>query len=401
MVFESCNGNDSTVKPPLSEAGRVLLVGSVFSHANYGSHVVMRELLNGFDPNSFAIVAPAYSGCVEGYEFEPRVLRVGGRHPKYGGLLQVPRTIWQAVRWARRQGFSAVVSVHPSLDMLLVGLLVSWILRLPFIPYLHDTISEATEKWRIHKLTKFIQGVVFRRAARILVISDGMAEYYRVKYGLDCVTIRHPYKEAILEPSDVVTQKNLFWAGGVYGINDKALLRVIGIATRMGVKTVLTAASATVRDRILDWRKSGLLVEPVFYEERSDYLEALRHQGAHVLALNAPTDSSFGHGELATIFPTKTPEYLASGRPILVFCPKDYALAGYFTSKRCGVVVTDADDQAIEDGIRRVLSDDDDIRELQRNAVAQARMFSAERVAEDFARAVDEVIARGPKRMAS
>ena len=281
-----CIDCDCTNKPPLSKAGQVLLVGSVFSRANYGSHVVMRELLRGFDPNSFAIVAPTYSPGIDGYEFESRVLRVGGRHPKYGGLLQVPWAVWQVVRWARRKSFSAVVTVHPSLDMLLVGLLVSWILRLPFMPYLHDTISEATEKWRIHRLTKFVQGVVFRRAARVFVMSDGMAEYYRGKYGLDCVTIRHPYKEPILERNDVATQKNLFWAGGVYGINDKALLRVIGIATRMGVKTVLTAASAAVRERILAWRDSGLLVEPVFYEERSDYLEALRHQGAHVLALN-------------------------------------------------------------------------------------------------------------------
>lgn len=386
--------------PPISSRGKVLLVGSVFSRANYGSHVVMRELLKRFDPESFRIVVPAYCAKLDGYEFESQLLRVGGRTQTLR-LLQFPWMAFQVVRWVRRRDFVAVVTVYPWLDTLPVGLIVSWILRLPFIPYLHDTISEATETWRIYRLVLWLQRLVFARAARIFVMSDGMAAYYRAKYGLNCVTIRHPYTEPIQETDGCSVKRNLFWAGGVYEINDKALLRVISVATRMGVKTVLTTASTAVRERILAWRDSGLLVEPVFYEERSDYLEALRHQGAHVLALNAPTDSSFGHGELATIFPTKTPEYLASGRPILVFCPKDYALAGYFTSKRCGVVVTDADDQAIEDGIRRVLSDDDDIRELQRNAVAQARMFSAERVAEDFARAVDEVIARGPKRMAS
>jgi len=365
---------------------RILLVGSVFTGMQYGSYEVMRRLLWRLDPQSFGIVSLAWRSDAD-YAFADRTHVLGLRKLPGGKLgavvsiIQTPFVALSAFLRLRKQGFKSLVAVHPSMDSLIVGLGLSRMLRIPFYPYLHDTIVEAQEKTRMAPIARWVQKRVFSGARKILVVSEGMKAYYFRTYGVNAVVIPHIYSDEIAVRPSETSERTLFWSGGIYGLNDHAVLRVVRAATRLGVVTRITAPGGAALARVEKWKREGLLVEPVYYPKRSDYLAALRRQGAHVLALNAPTESEFGAGELATIFPTKTPDYLASGRPILVYCPEDYELARYFKKYDCGIVVSR--EEEIEEAIRQVLAP-----EVSRphvvSALAKMDDFSAERVSSAF-----------------
>ena len=386
--------SDKAGLPPVSRRGNVLFVGSVFSSAPYGSHVVMRELLRNFDKNSFWIVSTSYANWISDYEFEDRTLRLnicGGTLSKmpYSGLIRAVFKVWRVLRWAKVRRVASVVAVYPSLDLLPLAIIVAHRLKVPFFLYMHDTMCEALIKSKMIFLIERLQSWAFSCARRVMVMSDGMAELYRKKYNLDCISAPHPYCEPIAKPESAHVSRSLFWGGGVYGINDKSLMRVIAAATSMNVVVRVSACSEAVRNRIIKWRESGLFVEPVYYAKRKDYLDALKNEGALVLALNRHEESEFGKDELATIFSTKVPEYLASGRPVVVFCPGDYYLSRFFVAHKCGIVVNSIDQDAIMLGIREVLSGGERISEMCGNALRQARSFESSRVAENFSKIID------------
>ena len=377
---------------PVSREGKVLFVGSVFNGMQYGSYEVMRRLLHQYDSNSFGIVSASYRSDAS-YDFASQVLTVGfcrlptGKLGAIVSMLQIPLMFIKAFLSCRKSSYVAIVAVHPSMDMLLVALLLAKWMRLPLFPYLHDTIVEAQEKSRLAPIARWTQRSVFSAARKILVMSEGMQTYYRRIYGVKSVVVPHIYSESPSADVSSAHMKTLFWSGGIYGINDHAVLEVVKAATSLGVTTRITAPGGAARARVEAWRQKGLLVEAVYYPERKDYIEALRVQGAHVLALNHPSASEFGEGELATIFPTKTPDYLASGRPVLVFCPNHYELATYFSKHRCGVVVSQPED--LQAAIQEILSDNSATRDMVRNGLNLVKGFSPKCVAETLSAAID------------
>lgn len=386
----------SEILPPISKRGKVLFIGSAFPPSPGGSMVVMRELLRNFATESYEIIAPRYYGRGSESEGESRIFRIGAarlwpaRFAAWLRLLQVPLLVKKAVEYARDKEVVAIVAPYPSLDMLLLALLVAKRLNLPFFPYLHDTIVEALEKTSLRRIAHLVQGKAFARATKVMVMSDGMAALYKAKYHLDCVPIRHTYREPIRDVPKECNERSLFCAGNIYGVNDRALVRVMKVASRLGIKTEIATLSESVREYVLKLRRDGVLVDAVGYPDRPAYIEAVASHGINLLALNDAKDSDWGDEELATAFPTKTAEYLASGRPILVICPERYSLSKYFREHRCGKVISPScSDSEIEQAIVQLLSNGADVQLMCQNAIRQAHDFAAEQIARSFSETID------------
>jgi hypothetical protein len=99
--------------------------------------------------------------------------------------------------------------------------------------------------------------------------------------------------------------------------------------------------------------------------------------------------------ELGTIFPTKTPEYLAAGRPILVHCPENYFLARFFQKHECGLVVSERSVDALVRGCQRLLEHREGTDELATRAQKAARLFRPERITVRFKDAVERAAQKG------
>ena len=143
------------------------------------------------------------------------------------------------------------------------------------------------------------------------------------------------------------------------------------------------------------------LFEVAFMGKRQDLLDTLRRQQMHLLALSWPDESSVHEDELGTIFPTKTIEYLASGRPILLHCPEHYFLARFCRQHQCALVVSERDPEALRAAIKRMVSDKEFTDELRRNGLKAAASFSVDAVTQTFQSGLDQVWANHRNRAAT
>ena len=73
--------------------------------------------------------------------------------------------------------------------------------------------------------------------------------------------------------------------------------------------------------------------------------------------------------------PTKVPEYLVSGVPVLLYGPEGIAQIDYATDAGWGYVVARRDEAALDTGIRRIVED----HALRQDLVARARSVAASR----------------------
>lgn len=390
--------NLSSKKKMLAFAdGKVLFVSAAFPPSVGGSVVVMRELLRHYDPDSYNIVSLRSIGNSGDPAFEKRVFRIGARKIRPYSLslwirfLQVPFVLSASCRYAKKIEARRIVCIYPTIDFLFLGYLMSKRLGLPLVVYLHDTVAEALVKTTFAIPARILQRAVFKRASRILVMSEGMRQLYLDKYGLETTVIPHIYSEKVPHRLDnlLPVARRLFWGGAVYSINNRALNRVISAMQKLQIAFRFTTRNRhTLLDALSLKESEALGIETVYYDSRESYLAALPVNGVMVLALNTPEESDYGADELATIFPTKTPEYLASGAPILVHCPEHYFLARFFREHNCGLVVSDRDSEKIAMAIEKLLKSDAEVNDMRRNAMKMRDYFDAESICRRFSCAV-------------
>ena len=91
-------------------------------------------------------------------------------------------------------------------------------------------------------------------------------------------------------------------------------------------------------------------------------------------ALLLPLDFDRGSREFARYsMPSKLPEYLASGTPILVVAPPDVAVTEYVVKRHCALVVDALSRESFEEAIQRLMDDASLGRALGAAAVQVAR----------------------------
>jgi len=249
---------------------------------------------------------------------------------------QLPLATLRVKRLIKALRPAVVVGAFPYYHLLHITRQACRETQTPWVAYLHDTLSEALSTGRLSDKAARLHDQVFAEASAILVMSAGMERLYQKKYGLTCTVLQHSLPEPVPAslPENDSAAPPAFWGGGIYEINGHALGRVSEALGQLG-RSLFLASTASL-PVLNSYGITGDHVKRSFYAEREAYLAALRAQGLLVLALDWPDESPVHPEELATIFPTKTPEYLASGRPVLVHCPEDYFLAQFFLQHRCG-----------------------------------------------------------------
>jgi glycosyltransferase involved in cell wall biosynthesis len=352
----------------------------------------MSTLLSQFSTGSYTVVtgnsrARASLETENGHGVQ--VYRLGSSVPFSSRLDRtwqnwlMPLRISSLVRIVERTKPGVLVAVYPDYHFLAAAREAANRARIPWVAYLHDTLGEGLANTDLAARAARLQEQVFSEASRILVMSRGMADLYSEEYGLSCTSIEHTYPEPI--PTDLPgtePARQAFWSGAIYSINERALARCAEALGRIACPFLL-ATDASLSD-LARRGFTGDHLRVNFFSRRPEYLNVLRQQSLLVLSLSWPDESSVHESELSTIFPTKTPEYLASGRPILVHCPEHYFLARFFREHGCGIAVTERSIEALTDACSELLHHPDRAEEMARSALSTARMFSPCRVATAF-----------------
>jgi len=385
-----------TPLPDLCSAGHTLII-TVYPPSLGGTSVVMCNLLSHFNPNSFSIATInnthrkklAVEREVNRYNVMGTIT-FSGRLNAYWRDLQIPWSTLQVTRLIRQLKPCVVVGVFPYYHMLKIARDAAKATQTPWIAYLHDTLAEMMSTGKIAARAEQLQAQVFAEASSLLVISQGMADLYRENYDLVCKPLEHSYPEPIptVLPNGQSTSQ-AFWGGGIYEINGNALGRVSAALRHNGTPLYITGKTkASVLQR---YGIVGDHIRTTFYPRRQDYLDNLRKQGFLILSLDWPDESDVHPDELATIFPTKTPEYLATGRPILVHCPEHYFLARFFRERGCGLVVSERSEAALRAACQTLLTDSPEVCTMRKAALKAAQLFALDRVANLFRQEVEAV----------
>lgn len=374
-------------KPPLLESGHVLVITSELYSASTGSAVVMRNLIREFAPGSLTVltrhVPPAASAQFPS-EYRVRALRTGSplrRGDRFWRDLARPWIERRMAKIVRDVQPALILAVYPSLHFFAGALAAARQNNIPWVAYLHDLPAEPYEGTKYENWARAVQQTMFDAARGILVANANMAHHLQTKYSVPSVPIEIGYCEPIpatLAPPPAGPPR-AFMGGSIYSTNHKTVQRLINGVHQAGAEfTVATHA---------EWRsleRWGILPRPgltkALFSARKDYLDALQNHHLLTVGLNWPDESDIHEEELATAFPTKTVEYLASGRPILVHCPEHYGLARFVREHACGIVVADRDVDALAAGARKLLQGGPEVEQMRANALKAAQLFSMDRI---------------------
>lgn len=366
----------------IQAAGHVIFITQVNPYTPVGGvTVVMRNLLSGYDKTSYTI---GYLGrfnfrvTVKGNEQRDTFRLIPNFHP-----VQLLSQIWPELkmRFAVRRGVNLVkrkkatslVGLYPTLASIEVAERVASLTGIPFYPYLHDTIKEGLSSSVFAERAAEVQDRVFKSAKTIITMSEGMTDFYKSYYGIDSIPLEHSYPELISEEPNFERNKNGFWGGEVYSINNKCFERVQNALNELQTQFTVTSLSKLTI-------KESPNVFQTFYPSRKEYIEAVSEHGILVLSVNWPDECEINEDELSTIFPTKTVEYLAMGGPILVHCPEHYFLSKFFKKYKCGIVVVSRDASTLKNAIQKLQSKDEEVQQMQRNALKAMEVFSLDRI---------------------
>jgi glycosyltransferase involved in cell wall biosynthesis len=255
-------------------------------------------------------------------------------------------------------------------------------LDIPLVIYMLDLYEEGRRS-RIQKFfAKRYEPRIFAYASAVLVMSERMQDHYQQKYGVGSTVVPHPIDTGtIINTVSVIKQKEIknrplqvVFTGHItaaqYGsIMD--LVRIVGDnPSEFSLKLCVPMKEAL----------KGILPSNVEMISlgRKDVLKAQRD--ADILFLPYSFDNPYPD-IIRTASPSKLPEYLAAGRPILYYGPEYSYVKWYFDKTKAALCVTRPERNDLLKALR-YLRDGDGIRnEIARNAVEAAKVHKSETVA--------------------
>jgi glycosyltransferase involved in cell wall biosynthesis len=298
----------------------------------------------------------------------------------------VVRCLWLV--WRRR--IDRIVVVYPKGQFLLAGYLVACLTGCKLFAYLHNTYE--LRKGFHRRLTAWAHERVFRRASHVFVMSEGMSEFFCERFPhLKQTPLLHSFNERVpeyREPPPVGSPMRFIFCGNLVTCKDAA-----GRLAEAVARASNTSLSILSGDDPAALRQAGLLRQGTACAmvARDEIPDRLRQADVLLLPHNFYYPEA-ARDEFRTIFPTKTIEYLISGRPILAHSPADSFLTKFLVENDCALVVDRPDVGALCEAIERLRSDAELRARLVKNALRTAERFQAHRVAAEFHRWVDEPV---------
>ncbi len=259
-----------------------------------------------------------------------------------GDLEDMPAA-WWAARWAR-------CSLIPVFDD----------------DYIHQWIDPVKRL-----CARFVERRLVRASAGIFTISEFSQAEYRKRYGVDSVVLHSPTPAPVGAPPTQVPIRSapealkILFAGSVYHANYDAITTLLqGLQLLEGIDARLHIYTPQPVEVIRKEVGEGPFV--VHASVGSNKIGGVQSD-ADILFLPLGLKTLFPE-VMRTSCPTKLADYLVSGRPILVYAPKESFLSSYVRENGCGLVVDHEDPHAIRDAITRLAQDEG----LRLSVVSQA-----------------------------
>lgn len=256
--------------------------------------------------------------------------------------------------------------------------------NLPFYAHMHDLWQEnyatgtpkriLADKWEREILTN---------ARRVFCMNDVQKEHYEKKYGIKCYLLPHTITREALKnaPKEITAsdKQTVLFTGTISGHMNIDALKVISRASSMmGKDHIFLCCTPSKKEHLESLGISSPHMQ-VKYVSRTEVQE-IQNKAAILIAPLSHKNASMD--EVRTVFSTKILEYLISGRPILIFAPKDSFHAISARKNGWAYVVDEDSPEALVKGMEDMLSNESLCATLVQNALKEAH----NRLAEPFSK---------------
>jgi len=358
--------------------GPAILMGNLFKHFPEGSyHVLMGRLDHVWRPidENSALPAP--------YTFTrfPFLHSRGNWRHRIRSLLRdifsLLEVNWKGLRiiqWEKINSIFVVADHYVELAALLMSRLTGkkLVLYLPDVYY----VPENLKGWA--KFTdRMIEPFLLRAVDTVLVTGEPTQEYYNNKYGLETVVLPHStdmskYDFHSEESHTDEKPTKILFTGSVEPCNYGPIIDLVKVVSEhLELNLELNIVSNKLSKEIEE--VCGRTARITCGHASREEIPALQ-QSADILFLALSFDE---HGYnyptiVRTASPSKLPEYLAAGRPILVYAPKESYYARYARKGGFALVVEKPDIEQLRQAVQTLQRD----KALRQRLVSNAYRFA-------------------------
>lgn len=351
-----------------------------------GPSAIIRQLFREFPPESYCFYMDdpdkTYNvndpdGWLPCRYYFFRLPEYRGRRP--GGatlniLLQfllVPAITLRGVAVVWRERADALLAFNNHGPFLIAAYLMHKILAKPLYVYFLDLYKHA----HLSRIRRFfahrIEAPILGAAAKVFVMSEPLQDFYRTEYGIEAELMPHPVALDGVAPQNDRRARarvgEIVYTGQMGQAWLDSTLNMVRVANSLdGVRFSLYVPRGDDYLRYLE--SIGISGRNVRLSRASRADVPRLQREADILFL--PLAFHTGHHPLffQMASPSKMPEYLAAGTPILVHAPTDAYVSQYARRHGFGLVVDQLDFGALRDATLRLLEDD----RLRAGVVAKA-----------------------------
>lgn len=412
------DGNHPT-NPQADDLGRLLVVSYCVPPMTAGPAFVMGSLLRRFrrdlvvfagnpgryfPPQGTERPVPAREFDVPPWWPEDRAVTVRGRTVpvpmgSIGNIVIALRMAGSAVRVLRRPDVRGLFVVYPKQHFLLGACVASLFSRKPFLVYFMDIYVEGVARGR--PIARVIERYIFHRASVLFAMSEPHRQALERKIqagdGLPWVVeIPHPWDEpqprAELE-GPLRGRPAIVFAGAIYDAQAESIRRLIEVIENdlPELDPVLHLFTASDPGQLAAFGIRPSERVRLAMASRAQVLAAQR--AADILFLPIAFDAN--EHVAVTASPTKMPEYLAAGTPILVHAPPRAFVTKYAEERGFAEVVKEPDRVALAAAVKRLALEPEVRERLCAHALETLALHDADLVARRMEAGVDQGLAAG------
>lgn len=307
--------------------------------------------------------------------FKYNYLPIPERGERYSRFLLLPALLLMGLWIILIRRHKSLMAIFPDDASLLCGYLLALITGIRFIPYYLDLYTE-TGTW--HKpLDKWLQRRSFARAFKLVVVNEGMQNYYKEKYKMESICLPHLFQS---EPLPIRMQRSpgatftIAYAGSINGARIKGLqLLVEAIETMPDVR--MQYFSRQPKSLL---KKHDLWREEFGIRNVADPGRLLQELAQCDLLFNPVYSGVISEAHIGTSFGTKMVEYIASGVPILIDTDPKFFTYKFLSKYKVGILVDHANVESIRSRIRDIKSSEDLYRNTANSNLNLRDYFSPE-----------------------
>jgi glycosyltransferase involved in cell wall biosynthesis len=334
---------------------RLLYMSELPPSTMAGAPVIARRLLSEYDLDRLEVlccerqhdvpdpvVRASYLDCehtvvgnAQRWELRPR--RYFGPFWESLNLARVPRIRSLARRIVRERRIEAILTVPWRADFALAAYLVSRETGLPLYVFEMDDWESMNARWLPRLVTRRYHGRVLRHAEKVWLISPPMIDRYRERFGVEGHFLHHhvdlePYlrASAAREPFADPSRLRIVYTGSVNRMFADTMVSVCGAINAGlrvdGRRVELSLYGASCPPELLG---PHVTFEGLVPSDRIP--EVLAAADVLLVAVTFSQEQDLLDLVKTSVF-TKTVEYLAANRPVLIVSPRYAAQVDYFGS---------------------------------------------------------------------